>query len=112
VTKQERQRIASKKYYKSHKGKVAKKKALELQKKKSRIVRWARHVEGCCDCGYRGNPAALHYDHVKGTKKFGFLSYSRSWESILDEMAKCEVRCANCHISRHHPWPTSTAAQP
>jgi hypothetical protein len=24
----------------------------------------------------------------------------RSWQSILDEMAKCEVVCANCHRRR------------
>ncbi|MFL5733498.1 MAG: hypothetical protein ACJ78Q_09880 [Chloroflexia bacterium] len=42
----------------------------------------------------------LEFDHVSGEKKGNIselaLRYG-SWETILAEIAKCEVRCANCH---------------
>ena len=58
---------------------------------------------GCVDCGYAGHSAALHFDHLPGHEKRQNLSrmmrgYSR--ESVLAEIAKCEVVCANCHAIR------------
>ena len=53
---------------------------------------------GCIDCGYNTHQAALDFDHIQGEKKFTIGgSYTRSWDSILKEINKCEVRCANCH---------------
>lgn len=54
---------------------------------------------GCTDCGYKEHPAALQFDHVDPSKKAFQISISfmRNWESILAEIAKCVVRCANCH---------------
>lgn len=53
---------------------------------------------GCVDCGYRKHPHALHFDHVQGRKSFAIAEMCRSsWERVLREIAKCEVRCANCH---------------
>lgn len=56
---------------------------------------------GCVDCGYRGHPVALDFDHVKGEKRreiSDMMSYG--WGAILEEMNKCEVVCANCHRIR------------
>jgi len=56
----------------------------------------------CVDCGER-DPVVLEFDHVDATTKAftvgNALSY-RNWQSILDEIAKCEVVCANCHRRR------------
>ena len=52
------------------------------------------------DCG-ETDPVVLEFDHLRD-KAFnigGALS-RRSWQAILDEMAKCEVVCANCHRRR------------
>jgi hypothetical protein len=54
----------------------------------------------CVDCG-EADAVVLEFDHL-GDKSFEVaqaLPY-RSWQSILDEMAKCEVVCANCHRRR------------
>jgi hypothetical protein len=54
----------------------------------------------CVDCG-EADPVVLEFDHL-GSKSFNIgqaLSY-RSWQSILDEIEKCEVVCANCHRRR------------
>jgi len=52
--------------------------------------------EGCIDCGYKENADALQLDHVYGTKIRNVTSIS-SFPALMVELAKCEVRCANCH---------------
>ena len=67
-------------------------------------LEWFNQIKlqrGCVDCGYNKHPAALHFDHVRGTKSF--LVGARklcSRERMIEEMSKCEVRCANCHAIR------------
>ena len=52
---------------------------------------------GCIDCGYNVNPAALEFDHVK-EKSFNISDGAfKSWYEVFEEIAKCELRCANCH---------------
>jgi hypothetical protein len=54
----------------------------------------------CVDCGER-DPIVLEFDHLRD-KAFtiGQALAKRSWQSILDEIKKCEVVCANCHRRR------------
>ncbi|VVB52853.1 Uncharacterised protein [uncultured archaeon] len=57
---------------------------------------------GCVDCapGTVWHPAALEFDHVDpSTKSFKIAAgSSRKWETVLAEIAKCVVRCANHHV--------------
>lgn len=59
---------------------------------------------GCVDCGFRAHPAALDFDHTDPAKKTWTIagSFCRRWERVLEEIAKCDVRCANCHRIRTH----------
>lgn len=54
----------------------------------------------CVDCGEK-DPIVLEFDHKKPRKKFKtvsrMLSGHYSWDSVMREINKCEVRCANCH---------------
>ena len=54
----------------------------------------------CLDCG-ETDPVVLEFDHLRD-KLFsvGQQLTRRSWASILAEMEKCEVVCANCHRRR------------
>lgn len=55
--------------------------------------------QGCVDCGYNKHPYALDFDHLRD-KKYNIGSLARSRvprETLWGEIAKCEVRCANCH---------------
>jgi hypothetical protein len=54
----------------------------------------------CADCG-EADPIVLEFDHLRD-KSFdiGPALSRRSWQSILAEMRKCEVVCANCHRRR------------
>lgn len=53
----------------------------------------------CIDCG-EDDIIVLEYDHVRGEKRAA-ISYmiqnSYSLDSLIAEIKKCEVRCANCH---------------
>jgi hypothetical protein len=44
----------------------------------------------------------MQFDHVWGVKKFnvGADGPTRSIKQVLDEIAKCQVVCANCHAER------------
>jgi len=56
-------------------------------------------TKSCVDCG-NADIRVLDFDHVNiRTKKseIGKLIRSSSWSSVLDEIQKCEIRCANCH---------------
>ena len=54
----------------------------------------------CVDCGF-SNPAVLDFDHRNPNEKIYEVSKmvrdGYSWENILKEINKCDVRCANCH---------------
>jgi hypothetical protein len=54
----------------------------------------------CVDCG-EADPLVLEFDHLGG-KSFNIAKGLRthSWQAVLDEIAKCEVVCANCHRRR------------
>jgi hypothetical protein len=56
----------------------------------------------CVDCG-NNNPVVLDFDHKDGVIKKHNISEmigTYSWANILNEIEKCEVRCANCHRIR------------
>ena len=55
----------------------------------------------CVDCG-NDDIRILTFDHVRGKKKQDVSGMmNNSWQTIENEISKCEVRCWNCHILRH-----------
>lgn len=56
----------------------------------------------CTDCG-EGDIRCLQFDHVRGVKRdhvSTMICAPKSLAEIQAEVAKCEVRCANCHARR------------
>jgi len=76
----------------------ARKRRLVFERTAYLIEFFASHP--CRDCG-EGDPVVLRFDHL-GDKLFsiGPSLSRRNWQSILDEIDKCEVVCANCHCRR------------
>jgi hypothetical protein len=57
----------------------------------------------CADCGEMFLPYVMHWDHLPGYLKVSEISsmvggWSRA--AIQDELKKCELVCANCHVMR------------
>lgn len=91
------------KNFHSNRSSEVKKHKQELQRsRKADIVRtigeYALSI-WCIDCWYNENMAALQFDHLRD-KKESVSNMAGHWysiESIMKEIEKCEVRCANCH---------------
>jgi hypothetical protein len=108
-------------YYRANEEKIKEQNKLYYQRNKQKVIDRAardrpkrvravkRHLveylkcHPCVDCGER-DIVVLQFDHVRGRKKFQISSMimnGYSWLTILKEIQKCEVRCANDHIRRH-----------
>lgn len=72
--------------------------------------------KGCEICGYNKNAAALSFDHIDPSTKYRTKSgkvlhpsdlfkdhKEYSMKVINDEIAKCRVLCANCHMEITYP---------
>jgi hypothetical protein len=58
----------------------------------------------CVDCG-ESDVTVLDFDHVRDSKRMdvsALVAGGYSWHAIADEIAKCDVRCANCHRRATH----------
>lgn len=98
----EKRREASRRHYAKHRQRVIGK-AKEYSK--AARVRVRAYINAylkanpCVDCG-ETNTIVLEFDHVGDDKDFNISDATRkgySMTKIKEEIAKCEVRCANCH---------------
>jgi hypothetical protein len=55
----------------------------------------------CVDCG-ETDLAVLHFDHLRDKVRDISTMWrrQRSWKAVELEIAKCDVRCANCHARK------------
>lgn len=66
------------------------------------LIQAAKEV-ACVDCGINYHPILKDFDHRPGEiKRFNLSSYQGQYsrQSVLLELAKCDVVCANCHRER------------
>ena len=88
--------------------KVAQEKALALSwanRKRNRdyILKYLQECV-CADCGI-GDYRVLEFDHVTGIKRENvstMVHLGYSIKSLEEEIAKCKIRCSNCHRIRHY----------
>lgn len=90
--------------YKAHRRKNQRRYRAE---NRARMLEYLSDKE-CIDCG-ESDPVVLELDHVRGTKDFDVarMLSGNGWDRILQELAKCDVRCANCHrrkTARDFKW--------
>jgi hypothetical protein len=69
----------------------------EVTERNQRLVLEYLADHPCVDCG-ESDPIVLEFDHLRD-KRANISALTRNGESwrLLEEIAKCEVRCANCH---------------
>lgn len=74
-----------------------------LRIKKITFIHEYKERLGCLDCGEK-DWIVLELDHRDRYEKLYQPSnlHHRSWEAIHTELAKCDVRCANCHRRRSY----------
>lgn len=70
----------------------------------------AARAHPCVDCGVTLPPGCMDLDHVRDTKLFNLGQFHKARlipgltreAMIHEEIAKCDVRCPNCHRLRHY----------
>lgn len=57
----------------------------------------------CKRCGWNGNQAAMQFHHTDSREKDFTIGNvgNKSWDSLIVEMQKCILLCANCHMIEH-----------
>jgi hypothetical protein len=103
-TCRECKKIDQKAYYEANKTEYARRSNEAKRVRVDANKLYARSVlkTGCVDCGF-SDVRALEFDHISGDKVAGVMEMvwqGRSLESIKAEIAKCVVRCKNCHAIR------------
>ena len=97
---------AIRKHYAKYPEKLAKRKVLSAKlgreyTKRNQVLRASFKARPCADCNIQYPFYVMQFDHVKGQKAFTISQRSQASKKILiEEIAKCEVVCANCHAIR------------
>ena len=66
-------------------------------------VLWKIKSAPCMDCGGSFHPCAMHFDHRPDTEKrfnIGERFVGVGEDVLMEEIAKCDIVCANCHALR------------
>ncbi len=80
-----------------------------MSRNKRRHLMWKtiqnyKQHQGCAICGFNKHPHALQFDHLRD-KKANVSDLIRSdygLATIMKEIEKCQVLCANCHAYVTH----------
>jgi hypothetical protein len=69
------------------------------------IVNFVRELKNnpCMDCGNKFHFSAMDFDHRDADEKVMSIAKLVSWgnkQKVIDEIAKCDLVCSNCHRVR------------
>ena len=98
-------RAYNREYYHKHLGRCRKLKIARsaIRLSKNKVKAWEYLLSHPCGCG-EVDPIVLDFDHDDASSKKEAVSvmigHGWSWKSIEEEIAKCTVRCRNCHARR------------
>jgi hypothetical protein len=99
------QAAAARRHYENNKEKMKARAVAHKAKMREVIVAYLAETKNvpCMDCGEQYPTYVMDFDHVRGEKLF---SLANAWQNgfslkkVQEEVAKCEVVCANCHRIR------------
>ena len=79
--------------------------AKPIQRSRQKIVRdYVRKIKDspCMDCGVSYPYYVMDLDHREPARKYKSVSAMQKYplEMVMDEVAKCDVVCSNCHRER------------
>jgi hypothetical protein len=86
-------------------GKVSRARAVARRRERLRLIVIAAKDCPCQDCGRSYPHYVMDFDHVRGEKLLNIGQASQknlAPKRIIDEIAKCDVVCSNCHRERTH----------
>lgn len=71
--------------------------------RRKEIVKEYKETHPCVDCGEE-DIRVLQFDHRDPSEKLDKINNilsNKGIAALMAEIAKCDVRCANCHQRRH-----------
>ena len=78
----------------------------DRKNRRRRHIQRYKLTKGCERCGYNKHPAALHFDHINPSEKKYHISSGSlllcSLKTVMIELRKCRILCANCHMEHTH----------
>ena len=89
-------------YYRDNPQKWADARRASKERVRSLILQEIEKRGGCADCP-ETNPIVMDWDHVRGEKLFHIAesaNMGNSLKKVLEEIAKCDLVCSNCHRIR------------
>lgn len=96
-------------HYKNNKASYIKRAKDRKHQNRLSLVTYLRD-KSCVDCK-ESDIRVLDFDHKTSSTKISTISLmvarGNAWEKILEEISKCEIRCANCHrikTSKQFGW--------
>jgi hypothetical protein len=91
-----------KKYYSAH-APVERARYKRYQERVRDVIRRLKQSTLCQDCGRSYPYYVMDFDHRDpAEKKFNIGIANKGLETMLAEIAKCDIVCANCHRERGH----------
>lgn len=100
----EKAKVRSRAHYAAHKPYYKKRNQLRTVQIVALVLSFKLSNPVCTDCALPHPPHRLDFDHLPGQPKFEGVSQlrTRRWSDarVLQEIAKCELVCANCHRDR------------
>lgn len=83
------------------------KKCFQVRNKRWRLEQWDlyqgyKNTLSCERCGF-SDSRALQFHHTNDDKdmEVSNMIHYRSFQKVMEEINKCEVLCANCHMIEH-----------
>jgi hypothetical protein len=107
----EKVRLWGRNYYQKTKqkhfaqNKTLKSKSYEANRKHRNKLRAVGYLGGkCIVCGYSKCIGVLEFHHKNNNDKENDVSglLYHTWKTIVEELDKCELLCANCHRELHY----------
>lgn len=99
-------RLIDRAFYKRNKSRVAPKKAKRAAQQYEALTELINRIKDvpCYDCCVKYPPQVMDFDHVTDNKiaNVSDLRNHHSKQKLLDEIAKCQIVCSNCHRNRTH----------
>lgn len=98
-------RAYAKEHYRRNRGAYLDKAGRRNARERDRFARFLLDYfrdHPCVDCGAT-DPRILEFDHREGVEKVAAINTllkTQAWDAMVAEIAKCDVRCANCHRRR------------
>lgn len=99
----EKQKAAQRRYYEENKDKYAQG-VRDRRRLTRKYVIEIKTKAVCADCKIDYPHYILQFDHVTGTKlgDVNRIAHDGLMEKLIEEIAKCEIVCGNCHA--HRTW--------